>query len=74
MGLKSNTVNVRMNESELKMLKANAEKEKVSVSQYVRSRACGCGESGYEGIFSQVTWRCGKCGKNNVWRKHEKPN
>jgi hypothetical protein len=74
MGLKSNTVNVRMNESELKMLKANAEKEKVSVSQYVRSRACGCGESGYEGIFSQVTWRCGKCGKTNVWRKNEKPN
>jgi hypothetical protein len=74
MDAKERQVNIKVSEKELSELKQNAEKEKVSVSQYVRSRACGCGESGYEGIFSQVTWRCGKCGKNNVWRKHEKPN
>ena len=40
-----------------------------SVSAYVRSKACGCGEAGYEGIFEAVTWKCQKCGKVNNWRK-----
>jgi len=40
-----------------------------SVSAYVRSKACNCGEPGYEGIFHRVDWTCAKCGKKNSWKR-----
>jgi len=68
MEAKERQVNIKVSESELKTLKASAEKENVSVSQYVRTKACACGESGYEGIFKSVTWACPKCKKINTWK------
>jgi len=40
-----------------------------SVSAYVRSKACGCGEAGYEGIFRRIDWTCQKCGRANSWKR-----
>lgn len=74
MKAKDSQINIKVSKNELATIRKSAEKQNVSVSQYIRSKACSCGESGYEGIFTSVTWTCGKCGKTNVWRKHEKPN
>jgi hypothetical protein len=69
MEAKSEVINIKVSKKEKNEIETAAEKENVSVSAYVRSKACTCGETGYEGIFRSVQWTCQKCGKLNIWKK-----
>jgi hypothetical protein len=61
-------VTTRISKAEKELVKKSAEAVGKSISAYLRTKACVCGEKGYEGIFTAVDWKCGKCGKKNHWR------
>jgi hypothetical protein len=68
MDAKTELIHLKVSKAEKALVKKAADEVGASISAYIRSRACNCGEQGYEGIFQQVTWKC-KCGKLNTWRK-----
>jgi hypothetical protein len=60
---------VRVSKKEKEQMEKNAEKNDMTLSTYVRTRSCKCGEPGYEGVgMVQVDWICGKCQTKNTWR------
>jgi hypothetical protein len=72
--LKTEVLNMRITANEKKKIKKAASKAGVSVARYVITSACACGEAGYEGIFTSVSWTCGKCGKINSFKSKEAEN
>lgn len=65
---KTEQINIRVSESEKKLVREQAKALGQSITTFMMTGKCNCGEKGYEGIFSQVTWKCGSCGKQNHWR------
>lgn len=69
---KKEQLNIKISKTDLKTIKQNAEIDKKSVSEFIRTvctKPCRCGEPGYEGVgMVQVDWTCGKCGTKNTWR------
>lgn len=74
MEAKKEQMNIKISKKDLQTIKNNANKVKKSLSEYIRTRACKCGEPGYEGIFESVDvdWVCGKCGSKNHWKAGNK--
>jgi len=66
--VKTEKIIMRVSENEKQFVRKAAKELGQSITKYVMTKACACGESGYEGIFKSVTWACPKCKKINTWK------